>query len=512
MLSRLLPVYVLLFLSPGAYADADPGRAAARTHDYAKAAIIWQSQAKAGSALASYKLSLLYGSGLALPRDGGQAFQLMHDAATQGFAPAQYALADMYKAGRHTEPDEAQAWRWLVESAAAGYAPAQNTLAASQASAESPDDKQRASLLQQAAQQGYPPAQIRLAYHYLKGYGVPQDIARARYWLQQAAARGEADASMILAKDPKFMASQFGFFKRATTDNFGGSDGPSAGIGDSQEPPELWCEHSAGAAFVLEQDVVDGYRPRIKRPDALNWCRKTAAQGFAPSLFQLGHLGYSGRTGKTVDLVLTYAYYSLAAKNGEAEAARARDKWIAVKLNREQLAEAHVLTSGWKSGQLLPDISKTGVFSLDDPYVMLGNLLANVFAGERPAGAAVKDIFSSRARCIERQQTRNALLIGILRSELDVKTATPLEWIFSEKSGYRVLQTVVWKEKTSGVLTQQEYSDLMETAVNVSGLQEASVRFEQVIPKIWRTYSDQLEKKSDEPANAVCLQAAVRSN
>ena len=49
------------------------------------------------------------------------------------------------------------------------------------------------------AAQGFVPARIRLGVCYRDGNGVPQNKAKVRYWLEKAAAQGDAAAAQALA-------------------------------------------------------------------------------------------------------------------------------------------------------------------------------------------------------------------------------------------------------------------------------------------------------------------------
>jgi TPR repeat protein len=82
-------------------------------------------------------------------------------------------------------------------------------------------------------------------------------------------------------------------------------------------------------------------------PTAARWQHRAAAQGHAPSQVLLASAYLEGR-GVPRDPFLAYAWYHLAALNGQANAARARDlagRW----LSAEQSAEARALAARWQT-------------------------------------------------------------------------------------------------------------------------------------------------------------------
>ena len=138
---------------PAAAQDApDPGVAAYRSADYAKAAEIWRPLAEKGDATAQYRLGSLYAEGKGVAQDDKEAFKWFRRAAEKGNAAAQYNVGASYAGGVGVAKDEAEAAKWF----------------------------------RRAADQGMPFAQLNLGLLYASGQGVPQSNMEAMTWFQIA--------------------------------------------------------------------------------------------------------------------------------------------------------------------------------------------------------------------------------------------------------------------------------------------------------------------------------------
>jgi localization factor PodJL len=148
------------------------------------------------------------------------------------------------------------------------------------------DPKIAARWFEQAATQGLPIAQYRLGALYEKGTGVTRDVQLARSWYMKAASGGNARAMHNLA--------------------------------------------------VL--DAEDGGMGRPDYAEAAQWFRRAGELGVRDSQFNLGVL-YGRGLGVPQDLVQSWFWFSLAARQGDLDAAKKRDE-VATKLDSKGVAAA----------------------------------------------------------------------------------------------------------------------------------------------------------------------------
>ena len=120
------------------------------------------------------------------PQAPEQAFSWLQKAAAQELPEAQYQLAQAYKQGQGTTADPARAETQLRLAAAAGHLPAMLALGI---------DKNGTAAgrywLEQAAERGSAEAQYRLGLDYLRGTGGPEDAQSAYVWLSLSLVNGE---------------------------------------------------------------------------------------------------------------------------------------------------------------------------------------------------------------------------------------------------------------------------------------------------------------------------------
>jgi localization factor PodJL len=148
------------------------------------------------------------------------------------------------------------------------------------------DPKTAARWFEQAAVQGLPIAQYRLAALYEKGTGVTRDVPLARSWYTKAANAGNARAM-----------------------------------------------HNLG---VL--DAEDGGAGKPDYAEAAQWFRRAGELGVRDSQFNLAVLLGRG-LGLPQDLGQSWVWFSLAARQGDTDAAKKRDE-VAAKLDAAGLAAA----------------------------------------------------------------------------------------------------------------------------------------------------------------------------
>lgn len=219
--------------------------------NYAAARQIWETLASTGNTEALFNLGILAEDGLGEKRDIDKAIALYTAAAEAGGFKAQYRLGMLYSSGGAVPRDLAKARRYLAQAAAAGDADAARrlqTLDAPDERAPTPFERAEihasrgeheaaAALYAQLAKDGDAKARTRLAWMYEAGRGVsrdlneaarlflasaqagdaeaqyaigvmtmtgrgqPMDAAKAREWLQQAAAQNHPAARAALAGD-----------------------------------------------------------------------------------------------------------------------------------------------------------------------------------------------------------------------------------------------------------------------------------------------------------------------
>jgi localization factor PodJL len=157
------------------------------------------------------------------------------------------------------------------------------------------DLKLAAKLFEKAAAQGLAPAQYRIGGQYEKGLGVARDVGLAKTWYQRAAEKGNARAMHNLA--------------------------------------------------VLLAEAGPGGRPDYT--EAATWFRRAAEHGVRDSQFNLGVLLARG-LGVQQNLAESYTWFSVAAGQGDEDAARKRDE-VAGRLPPADLAAAKIKVEGWRA-------------------------------------------------------------------------------------------------------------------------------------------------------------------
>jgi localization factor PodJL len=187
----------------------------------------------------------------------------------------------------------------LRQAAAAGDAKAQYSIALryAQGKGTARDMSEARRWLERAASAGFAPAQYRLGILYERGQGVDKDLGRARSWYAAAAEKGNLKAMHNLA------------------------------IGASGR-----------------EDAQADYA------EAARWHEEAAAYGFTDSQFNLGIL-YEHGLGRPKDLAEAYKWFALAALNGDAEAAKQRDR-LEAELDVGSLTQAVQAVKTWQAKEM----------------------------------------------------------------------------------------------------------------------------------------------------------------
>jgi TPR repeat protein len=155
----------------------------------------------------------MYGDGDGIRRDDAAALKWLRLAAEQGFAGAQNDIGAAFAKGLlGLKQDLSEARKWYTLAAQNGSATAQNNLADLDAFLrpkrvepaqdlydegsrlyKSGQKEASAKPFLAAAQAGNSNAQIQIAWHYLKGVGVPQNASEAAKWYRKSSETGNSE-------------------------------------------------------------------------------------------------------------------------------------------------------------------------------------------------------------------------------------------------------------------------------------------------------------------------------
>jgi localization factor PodJL len=193
--------------------------------------------------------------------------------------------------------------------------------------------------LRQSAAEGDPRAQHAIALRYAQGQGTPQNLTEAARWLERAASAGLAPAQYRLGA----------MYERG--------QGVVKDLGRARS----WYQAAAekGNVKAMHNLAVSLSGRESGNPDyalAAKWYGEAAGYGLGDSQFNLGILAEHG-LGLTVNLPEAYKWFALAAKAGDAEAAKRKDQ-IGARLGQPGLAEAEKLVASWTPKQPLPEANE----------------------------------------------------------------------------------------------------------------------------------------------------------
>jgi localization factor PodJL len=190
--------------------------------------------------------------------------------------------------------------------------------------------------LRAAAAAGEPAAELELALRLVDGRGVARDLGAAAQWFEQAAAQ-----YLPLAQ-----------YRLATLYEKG------LGLGRDPQLAMAWYAKAAGAGnaramhnlAVMNAEAAAGGKPDYG--EAAQWFRKAGQLGIRDSQFNLGVL-YARGMGVPQDLVQSWLWFSLAAQQGDADAAKKRDD-VATKMDAVALAAAAKALAEFKTATPSP--------------------------------------------------------------------------------------------------------------------------------------------------------------
>lgn len=205
------------------------------------------------------------------------------------------------------------------------------------------DYQQALRLYEQAAALGDAEASYIAGGMYYTAKGTPKNLVKAFTYLDYAATQGKSSAAsqralaqfyLLGAVVPQNYAKAADWYERAAAD------------GDIEAQIELGVLHFAGRG--VEQDFGKAYE----------LFRQAAYQNSGIGQYNLGIMWYTGNGVDQSDLTKAYAWFSVAAINGFADGAQARD-YLAGVLSEGEIArgqsEASQIFLDIKEGRLGPD-------------------------------------------------------------------------------------------------------------------------------------------------------------
>ncbi len=206
--------------------------------DFATAARWFRYAADKGSAVGALNLGYLSEAGRGVPRDDAQAVAWFRRAAEHNDPNAMRQLGLHLREGRGVRWSEAEAMEWFGKAARQGDLQAESLMAygymhglGNDAGQGRQDYGEAARLFGHAAAAGDPVAQLDLGVLYANGWGVAQDVPRARSLFTQAVNSGVPE----VAARARQLSAQLAAPPTAAQPRSGGSDsswvGPAIGIG-----------------------------------------------------------------------------------------------------------------------------------------------------------------------------------------------------------------------------------------------------------------------------------------
>ena len=144
-------------------------------------------------------LGIAYCEGwLGLVKSDKKAAKNWKRAVELGDVEAMPLLAQLHTTGSGVKLDKKKAMKLFRAAADRGYAVAQFNLGVLLRREKQVEEAFRYDAL--AADQGYTDAELNLGYSYMLGEGTEVDLAKARYWFERAAAKGDEKATRNLAR------------------------------------------------------------------------------------------------------------------------------------------------------------------------------------------------------------------------------------------------------------------------------------------------------------------------
>lgn len=176
-------------------------QAALAAHDYPTAYKLYLQQA-AGNPLAQFMLGMFHKNGWGRAVDPAGACRWFERAAQKRIPTAEHYWGDCLAEGIERKPDIPAALGWYGKAAGDGHFLSQCSAADYYIKGRgvAKDINRGIEMCKQVAQANSPPAMLKLAHYYQDGSDMPYNPAVARYWYEQAAQFGVAQAQYALGQ------------------------------------------------------------------------------------------------------------------------------------------------------------------------------------------------------------------------------------------------------------------------------------------------------------------------
>lgn len=265
------------------------------------------AKAKSGDSSAEFELGMRYARGVGVKQNYEAAVFWYSRAAESGHVPAQVALGECYADGLGVGYDWEHAMYWSMKAAKAGHTMAMYFVGWLYMVGENGkgDSKQMLVWLEKAAESGQVEAQRLLGTIYYSGHGdVSQDAYKAVKWFTEGAKQDDAA-----------------------------------------------CLYFLGTAYAQGEALSKNWKV------AVDLWTAAAEQGYAPAQYELGnaHCRDDGET--SPNYPLAYAWFRLAAIQGDDKAGMYADDLARQFISQEMLAKANALIEQFSPRQPTPYVS-----------------------------------------------------------------------------------------------------------------------------------------------------------
>jgi hypothetical protein len=198
--------------------------------------------------------------------------------------------------------------------------------------------------LRLAAARGDVRAEYEVARRFSYGLGVPKDAEKAVKWYMQGASKGFAPAQYRLAT----------YYERGR------------GVEKNLGRAKVWYQRAAMLGNIKAMHNLAVISTALDKEDtnykaAIYWFKQAANRNLADSQFNLAIL-YQNGVGLSKDNIEAYKWFSLAARQGDVDAASRRDT-LEKKLKKEDLLKASQILQGWRALTIDPKANDVGRIS-----------------------------------------------------------------------------------------------------------------------------------------------------
>lgn len=281
------------------------------------------------------------------------AVKWLEKAAEQGNRDAQYQWGLRYEQGKGVSKRSDVAQRWF-EKAAAQQQPDALLILARKAAPE-----EAFSFYQRAANAGSAPAQLWLGQAYLAGEKVVQDLALGRYWLELAAGNGSHEAEYQLSLQQSDAAAREHWLTRAAEGGFSQAQLALAQWlqerGDLAAARQRFSQAAAqgngnvDAYYAYGEMLRLGLGGKEDYTQALKQYRLAANAHHRAAQYRMGIMREQG-LGAPRNRLHAYAWYLLAATDGNHDATKARDE-LEKGMTEKEKSAGQKLAQHWFSQQ-----------------------------------------------------------------------------------------------------------------------------------------------------------------